>query len=595
MEKQTTHSFLPILSPSQRRLSFCDASPRELNNWLQALPKANLGEMARQVHNSLLELNQLTTTAENRLQLLELLRKEVLFICQQLEPELLNQPIVLDKRLQQIAQLCQSLQQQLAAGYDLIATQQLQAIGEGKPSDSQKTLLSTALQRTCHTLRAILLRGCQLHRAPEVGLWLDIHRTYQTACKLGVQQISLDDPQSMRNEFSIEQTWLTAVLLGCVRTNQLHQESMQPLLQAFEYWVHLVKLESAQADSSLFVVALQHDRQPHYRGLVELSDSDNLDSLHVHGLNLKAMVRAIKQQLQPAVSELPTQLQGLDVALLQHLLRDFSALTQRREERNLAQDELTLCVGLRALHYFLAGERPLETLLGESTHRNEKKLFAQVEIPRQVDIWGGVIGGSDSAIDPMGGFSFTPAAAMPITGLDSKQYPLYQEKSLNRSSGGYCLSWQGKGETQLYIGDLIGIREGEQQDWWIARVSWILQQDDISTEVGVERIAYGAVPCALQRVCEGTFNTPFLHALLLPATDDKTSIALIAPKLPFQQGDQVRICLEGEETIALLERKIGGSANFNQFACQLLEKQNTQMEPASAAETENFDALWQTL
>ena len=56
--------------PTQSSLSFCDATPKDLKRWISTLPKANLGEMARQLYQGLGELNQLLTPSENRLQLL---------------------------------------------------------------------------------------------------------------------------------------------------------------------------------------------------------------------------------------------------------------------------------------------------------------------------------------------------------------------------------------------------------------------------------------------------------------------------------------------------------------------------------------------
>ena len=38
-----------VLTPTQSRLSFCDATPRDLKRWIANLPKANIGETARQL------------------------------------------------------------------------------------------------------------------------------------------------------------------------------------------------------------------------------------------------------------------------------------------------------------------------------------------------------------------------------------------------------------------------------------------------------------------------------------------------------------------------------------------------------------------
>ena len=106
--------------PTQSRLSFCEATPRDLKRWIANLPKANIGETARQLYQGLSELNQLLTPSDNRLQLLELLRPEVYYVCKHLERHFLHQAIVLDERSRKIANLCQALQSHLAIGYKQI-------------------------------------------------------------------------------------------------------------------------------------------------------------------------------------------------------------------------------------------------------------------------------------------------------------------------------------------------------------------------------------------------------------------------------------------------------------------------------------------
>ena len=79
------HLLLRAPTPSQLSLTFCEATPRDLKRWIATLPKANLGETARLLYQGLGELNQLLTPSDNRLQLLELLRPEVYFVCKHLE------------------------------------------------------------------------------------------------------------------------------------------------------------------------------------------------------------------------------------------------------------------------------------------------------------------------------------------------------------------------------------------------------------------------------------------------------------------------------------------------------------------------------
>jgi len=592
MEKQATGSgaFLPVLSPGKRRLSFCKTSPKGLSHWLQGQPKTNLGKMARRIYKALLELNQLITSVENRLMMLELLRDEVFFICRQLETELLEQPLGLDMRAQQIERFYQFMQRHLAAGYRQVVTS---AIKSGNINRHYKTL-GIALQRTAHTLRTLLLHYCQLYCPPPAGLWLEIHRLYRLAVKLELHQRPQEDVQSSLEEISIEQTWITTLLLGCARTSQLHQESIAPLVEVFEAGVSGVKLQDANARSSLFVVDLQSDGPPHNRFLRKGNSGS-----HLLGLNLSGFVPLL-QHLQQT-PEKPSA--AFNPLLLQHLRAAFGDASKRYWERKPAQDRLTLCVGLHALHFFLAGERSFESLLG--AHRPFAPLFSQQE-DAPVLAWGKGIEYNAHSNAPAGYFDFPLANTASASAFkQSGRYPLYEEQALNRSEGGYCLSWKAREGVQLSVGGLLGIREAGRKNWKIASVSWVIQKGN-TAQVGVKLLAESALPCALQltRPGENNIERPFLRGLLLASNSKIMAQRLIAPGLPFRQGDPVHINVEGKLRLALLERRQDGSINFNLFTYRLvMDKKNLKTAlakkpepcPDMAGMEENFETLWKML
>src|SRR5450830_1833504 len=145
MSNPSPHLLLRAPTPTQLSLSFCDATPRDLKRWIAGLPKANLGETARLLYQGLGELNLLLTPSENRLQLLELLRPEVYYVCKHLERHFLHQAIVLDERSRKIANLCQALQSHLAIGYKQIVIR----IAPRFTKD-RAPLLTQALQRAIH-------------------------------------------------------------------------------------------------------------------------------------------------------------------------------------------------------------------------------------------------------------------------------------------------------------------------------------------------------------------------------------------------------------------------------------------------------------
>src|SRR3990167_9066829 len=268
MDKQNSHLLLRVPTPQKPSLSFCDASPRDLKRWIANLPKANIGETARQLYQALIELNQLRTGSDNRLQLLELLRPEVYFVCKHLERHFLNQAIVLDERPRKVANLCQALQNHLAVGYKLII-----ASLAPQNSSERNPLLSVALQRATHSLCGPLIRASQLYFPVPECLWLELHQLYQIALARSLHKTMIRDTQALRTQgLSTEQSYLVALLLGCARCNQMRQSAIARLAEVLEPWSALATLQAGDEPSSLFAVAPQLDGQPRYISLFQQTE-----------------------------------------------------------------------------------------------------------------------------------------------------------------------------------------------------------------------------------------------------------------------------------------------------------------------------------
>src|SRR5690606_513956 len=148
----------------------------------------NTGETARLLYQALVELNQLDTSADDRMRLLELIRPEVYFICRSLERYFLNKPIMLEERARKVANLCQALQSHLATGYKLVIAEAVQ-----NPARDKGQLLAGALQRATHSLCLPLIRACQLYCPVPEGLWQELHQLYQLAARHNLEQSPVRD------------------------------------------------------------------------------------------------------------------------------------------------------------------------------------------------------------------------------------------------------------------------------------------------------------------------------------------------------------------------------------------------------------------
>ncbi|TKJ85054.1 molecular chaperone [Pseudomonas koreensis] len=583
MSESRPQAFLSAPTPSQTRLSFCEATPRDLKRWIADLPKANIGETARLLYQALGELNLLLTPSDNRLNLLELIRPEVYFVCQHLERHFLHQAIMLDERSRKISNLCQALQSHLAIGYKQIVLRIAP-----KYSNDRAALVSTALQRAAHAFKGQLLRATQLYSSPPEHLWFELHQLYRSTAELQLQHRRVhDDLASLTTELSLEQTYIAALLLGSARCNQLRQNQIARLAEVLEPWSALLKLHPASPDAGLLAISSELDAGPRYRNMFRSEQQRGL-----LGFDPQPLVNVIEAHLlhQDTSTPLPVPA-GLSFDTLQHLHAAWGQAAERSFQRTVGQGNLTVCVGMSALHFYLGGERSFSDMLKHPGARAAN--FSNAVAKGEKDSWSQAF---DAA--PQNNEQFLPYEEIQYDHLVEDEsstdaaphYPTYALPVINHSPGGYCLAWPNEVPAELQAGEMLGIQDSVSLGWSIAVIRWIRQVRGGGTQMGIELVAPHAQPCGLQLVRSRDDHSQYLRGLLLPEISAiDVPATLLAPRLPFQEGSKVLINTHGEEHRAGLDRRVASTHSFNQFAYRSLEAaQNGGSE-------EDFDSLWKSL
>ncbi|WP_454833796.1 molecular chaperone [Pseudomonas lini] len=582
--------------PTQSRLSFCEATPRDLKRWIANLPKANIGETARQLYQGLSELNQLLTPSDNRLQLLELLRPEVYYVCRHLERHFLHQAIVLDERSRKIANLCQALQSHLAIGYKQIVIRITPRF-----SKDRAPLLTQALQRAIHCLNGALIRTTELYCPVPENLWLELHQLYRIGCQFQLQNLSVrDELASQTQSLSIEQTYVVALLLGASRCNQLRQNQIARLAEVLEPWSQWIKLQPAKPDNGLFAIAPDLDTGPRYRSKFLAEQQESL--LEVDPQPLVAAIETHLQQSADKASSLPVPA-GLNLDTLQHLHAAWGQAAERSFHRTVGHGTLTLCVGMSALHFYLGGQRSFNDILKKPGVR-PAQFSATDPTGRAKDQWRHAFDaaphGTADTLLPYEEIEYPHLQNDDSHEASDRQqhFPTYVLSVINHSPGGYCLAWPGAVPAELQAGEMVGIEDAAGQGWSIAVVRWIRQVRGGGTQMGIEQVAPCAEPCGLQLMRSHDEHSQYLRGLLLPAISAiDLPATLLTPRLPFQEGNKVLINTNGEERRAGLERRVASTNSFNQFAYRSLETARNENAARSGVvgAAEEFDSLWKSL
>lgn len=596
MDLHSSYALLRVTPPDVPALSFAAAQPAAVSAWLAELPKANLGETARRLYTALQELNRLQTPPANRLQLLELLQPEVQFACTQLERHLRNQVVILDARRQQIATLCQTLQQQLARAAKLTASEALQL-----PAGEDRQLAGRALLLALQGLYRMLRQFCLLYIPPTQGFWLELHLLYHSACEQQLERLPL--PAGNGGAQTIEQCYLSSLLLGCARCNQLRQQAIQLLAEALPAWSNRVRLQDARLRDSLFAFAPGIDSPPRYASLLQDEGHARLLGLAPQGLVADLREYLLLGRGQRVHANLPVPY-GITDELLQHLCTAWSAPAERAYNRTPANGSLSACLGISALHYFVAGCRSFAEVLQLP---DEEVTVDFQRRQREQDAWARAYdAGHNEALlhKERERIDFTPVGKPAATPAPEREdYPRHQLQIVNQSPGGYCLAWDDSPPSQLQSGDLVGLQHPGERGWNIALIRWIRQPHGAGLQLGIELLAPRAHPCGLRPQPRNGQPGQYLRGLLLSAIPALGRPAtLIAPHLPFQQGQKILLNLDGEVQRILLTHRHALSDSFNQFEYRRLDapvdlerKPVTGLSIVSEEPAEGFDSLWESL
>ncbi len=584
-------------------LSFAEHTPTAIKTWVKNLPMANIGELSRQLYQAIIEFNKLALAPLTRIQILELLRPPINYVCRELSKHFLSQSVVLSEKQQKIANLTQAIQIHLATSYQIILLDSLPQIN----SEKVRKNFTCAAHRMLSEYGQVLLRSNQLYSHTPKDIWLEMHSVYHFSKTHNMLKYTVADEQRKDGrETSIDQVYKQNLLLSCCRPNQLRQNEIQIAYDAFELWSDLVELGTDQVDESVFVINIEQDIPPRYKSLLKSTSSSH------YGFNTSELVSKLSELLNSAeahnkakntaeLESIITLPKHLSDVVLNHLHHAFGILTQRSFKRIEDSGTLDLCIGLSASHYFTSGKVEFHTQMLQHTSgsaNSDDNIFLSTANQAQ-DAWGDSYdAGSHSATTP----SDAPISFNRTIGseLDSA-YPEYTVPLVNTSPGGYCLQWKGDVPSNIQAGEIICLRENPQQPWSIAVIRWIRHIKKQGTQVGIELLAPNAKPCGVQLLQKTGDPSEFLRGLLLPelsAIGQPTT--LITPRLPFQSGHKISIRASSAEGKCSLEKRVSATGSFSQFELSESKQMKDLSEerkpdiPTGDSE-DDFDSLWPNL
>lgn len=592
--------------------------PRKVKKWLAELKRANMGDYTRQLYNGLITLNRQAMSPKYRLENMETLREPTRHIFNQLHKHFVNRTLPLPEKSQKIIHLNQALLNEMATGYKILI---FEASNNLIKIDTKTTLI--VCERALHYYAELLLRSSQIYSELPRGTWSDIHHIYAYAEMLKIHQKSIKDPELAVKTISIEDYYKQILLFSLARPNALRQSDAERLFKSINEWAKLTTISKNTSKNNInryFVSKLDSDLPPNC-----VSEEDLKNPQHVRSVETAKLVEHL-QKLDNSSNDLQSAVSigdSVSQETMRALVASWSMCAKRRFSRAARNDEIRVSIGLNPIHKSLNIEitppkpkvkRPNKMFSLESIPDNEKAnkdLFAQQDptffitdtetkndSDRSAGAWDMIAKGR--ALTSSYSHEFQDQGK--TLGDLNKEEPDIHWKISNISAGGYCLFWDSDLPSRALVGELIGIREKDQDhtfQWRVGVIRWMHYNRENGLEIGVQVLSPKVVSCRVQRL--GRKNEDPFNCLMLPGIKPiQQPSTLLLPAHAFLSGNTLGMHAYDRD----IEIKLGTirehTGSFTQFQFSQMNENDTPDTEDSGNKSgkkdpDNFDSIWSSL
>jgi len=563
---------LPLFQPN------AEAATR----WVVSLPVTNTNSLSQLLDQALSDLNRTMLSPEVRYAIMEILRPNLEVVLTNLSKRFLNQPLIMPEEPRSVAELSDRLLTLSTTGYTIVAIEAIQrrdTIRETNPA----RLTCQAIQRALVFAGRKVLQNFQLHRPMEIHCWQTLHQLYVLAHNQRLADLPVPEPLSGGS--SIKATYLQALMLGCCKPNQLRQSDLASVYRGLGQWSDLVQLDDIGTGDELFLVDLDSDQPPQYRALYRQTPGPLVRILNT--TTLLAHLKTLKEEIgiQGASFDKNT---SVPTNMLDHLITSLGSVSLRNFNRTTSKSPLWICVGLSSVHYQVARQRLFEQMLYGDRYVPAATMQTQnikfLSAHGNADIWEKAnpeedyIGVAEEAAE--GQINLDAATRARLLQEENpelttnERYPVFKVQLADTSPGGYCLELIDELPRDIKTGDIIGLKEAEnQKEWVIAVVRWSSRLENAETLIGLELLSPRAIAYGARIHRKGGEKTPPMRVLLLPEiTLVGQPHTLITPRAGFKERQKVTLRNSVEAHTVQLLRHITSTGSIEQFEFRYIKE-----------------------
>lgn len=592
-----------------------DTRLKSVEQWIEDLPRASVGNCAKEIYQVLKEINHLEIRYQDRIKILELFREPVQYITQAMQKHFVGRPVPLPEKNQKIADATRKIYYLMAIAYQIAIEDMLSA----KHLLLDKKKLTTLIHRAISYLSRVLLTTYQNYAPLPQNIWLNINKLYACAEARKLHHEGVVDSQHQYiQKTTIEDEYVRILLLSLASPYHLRHGEIDKVYINLERWKGYATphaVSDAAKTIGDFMINIESDLAPAYLALSE----EDIDAQNVRTLDTSSLIEMLCTELEKSDVILSKTLISLNLGsetlthdLIRRLLVSWGPMAERAHQRFARKGKINVTVGLSATHQAILNYSGIHTGFNEMVAQDDSQILRVVETQSRYeanevkhvqddnpDIWEMVYAqGKLQMISP----NAKPDLVKGSSDAKDDMYCTLKDWVLvNQSEDGYCIHCDADCGHNAQVGEIIGLQpvkaDGSSGSWTIGIIRWLQSEGQHSVRVGGQFLSRTAIPVGMSSMIDGGGQEQIQRALLLPSVKAMGRPSrLITTGATFRVGAITKIYLETGTIKAKLTKEYARAGLYYDFEYEEIGEQNVQNRSEDLSKgDEGLEDVWSSI
>ena len=580
-----------------------ETHPRAVDQWLDNLPIASIGETARQLYMAMRDVNrQDTVNVKHHFHMLEGICEPLSLILPELDRHYAGKPLPLSAKRRKVADLYTQLLRQVVLGYQQVIAHSIDLNRFG-----WKKVVTTSVHRIFSFSSLLLCNYRMLYMPYQKGMWQQLYWIYQLVEKYELLNVKIPVLGGKHYKTTISTEFKKLLLHSLLSPNLFKPEELKNVIDNLDACVQYTSILTMlpSDNQQTFAFTLETDLAP---GLIAQELTETYQNVDVRFLDVSNLLRHLYKILgnaKPGVDSIKLARGKMaSRRSLVILLNSWGRPPSRDSERRPVQGQAEVAIGVSAIHYVISNgravgnnkpepaatpvqaepEKPAEQTADDDfsitippvQHNTEGQLTFTTDRELEADVW-------DTAY-----FDPKPEPPSWTESMRMKVYSYLNAKVLNISKGGFCIALPQDGIEHIQTNELVVVR-GKADQWHLGEIRWMVCPTTGPIRAGVQKLSQVVIPAELH--FKNELKCQPIKCLLGRTNNEHT---LFLPSLPTQlDGRSLELEFDGDKhPIKLIEQQ-SLSPIGSAYRIEIVDRSATQA--SLAKNNKDYDSIWASL